>query len=192
MPWLGMASMVRPSASRRFAVSPVTRLLLLYVTPPLYRLKPPSHHIAVVLSALAEGLDASAAERVFGFRQATITHWLARAGEHAQSLHEHCFRTLEIPHLQLDELRDLPALLHTGASFCGWPLIRSTSVLPVLQLGPRTQTMAHLLVHSIRQLLAPGCLPLFTSDGLNWYFSALTAHVGHWLVLGRRGRKARW
>ncbi len=39
----------------------------------LYRLKTPSHQIAVVLSALAEGLDPSAAERVFGFRQTTIT-----------------------------------------------------------------------------------------------------------------------
>jgi transposase-like protein len=40
---------------------------------PLYRLKTPSQQVAVVLSALAEGLDLSAAERVFGFRQATIT-----------------------------------------------------------------------------------------------------------------------
>jgi transposase-like protein len=40
---------------------------------PLYRLKTPSHQIAMVLSALAEGLDASAAERIFGYRQATIT-----------------------------------------------------------------------------------------------------------------------
>jgi transposase-like protein len=40
---------------------------------PFSRLKTPSHQVAVVLSALAEGLDPSAAERVFGFRQATIT-----------------------------------------------------------------------------------------------------------------------
>ena len=40
---------------------------------PLYRLKTPSQQVAVVLSALAEGLDASAAERVFGSRQAPIT-----------------------------------------------------------------------------------------------------------------------
>jgi transposase-like protein len=46
---------------------------------PLYRLKTPSQQIAVVLSALAEGLDASAAERVFGSQQATITTWLSRA-----------------------------------------------------------------------------------------------------------------
>jgi transposase-like protein len=40
---------------------------------PLYRLKTPSQQVAVVLSALAEGLDPSAAERVFGYRQTTIT-----------------------------------------------------------------------------------------------------------------------
>ena len=40
---------------------------------PLYRLKTPSQQIAMVLSALAEGLDPSAAERVFGYHQATIT-----------------------------------------------------------------------------------------------------------------------
>jgi hypothetical protein len=71
----------------------------------LYRLKTPSQHVAMVLTALAEGLDASAAERVFSYRQATITTWLTRAGEHSQLLHERFFRNLHIPHLQLDELR---------------------------------------------------------------------------------------
>jgi hypothetical protein len=47
---------------------------------PMYRLKTPSQQVAIVLTALAEGLDPSAAERVFGFRQATITTWLSRAG----------------------------------------------------------------------------------------------------------------
>ena len=72
---------------------------------PLYRLKTPSQQVAVVLSALAEGLDPSAASRVFGFRHATITTWLTRAGEHAQTFHERSFCHLWLPHLQLDELR---------------------------------------------------------------------------------------
>jgi transposase-like protein len=80
---------------------------------PLYRLKTPSHHIAIVLSALAEGLDASAAERIFGYHQSTITTWLTRAGRHAEIFHEHSFRNLHIPHLQLDELRT--RLRYTGA-----------------------------------------------------------------------------
>jgi transposase-like protein len=71
----------------------------------LYRLKTPSQQVAVVLSALAEGLDPSAVERVFGFRHATLMRWLTRAGEHAQTLHKRTFCHLHLPHLQLDELR---------------------------------------------------------------------------------------
>ena len=53
---------------------------------PLSRVKTPSHYVALVLSVLAEGLDPSAAERVYGFRHATITTWLSRAGEHAHPI----------------------------------------------------------------------------------------------------------
>jgi IS1 family transposase/transposase-like protein len=153
----------------------------------LYRLKTSSHQIAMVLSALAEGLDASAAERVFGYRQATITTWLARAGGHAEILHQRCFHNLQIPHLQLDELRT--RLRSAKQVLWLWLAIDPcTKLLPVLQLGPRTQNMAHLLIHTLRQSLAPGCLPLFTSDGLNLYFYALTAHFGQWLQVRQRGR----
>jgi transposase-like protein len=102
---------------------------------PLYRLKTPSHHVAMVLSALAEGLDASTAERIFGYRQATITTWLARAGEHAQSLHERSFHNLHIPYLQLDELRT--RLRNAKQILWLWLAIDPlTKILPVLYLGP--------------------------------------------------------
>jgi IS1 family transposase len=157
---------------------------------PLYRLKTPSHHIAMVLSALAEGLDPSAAERVFGYRHTTITTWLTRAGRHAEIFHERYFCNLHLPHLQLDELR---TRLHCATQVLWlWLAIDPlTKILPVLELGPRTQHMAHLLIHSLRESLAPGCLPLFTSDGLNLYFYALTAHFGKWLQVGRRGCNVR-
>ena len=157
---------------------------------PLYRLKTPAHQVAMVLSALAEGLDPSAASRVFGFRQGTITIWLSRAGEHAQTLHERFFSNLHLPHLQLDELRT--RLRSTNQILWLWLAIDPlTKILPALELGPRTQTMAHRLIHALQQRLAPGCIPLFTSDGLNCYFYALTAHFGQWLASGRRGRKVR-
>ena len=120
---------------------------------PLYRLKTPSQQVAQVLSALAEGLDPSAAERIFGYRQATITTWLWRAGEHAQALHERCFRDLHIPHVQLDELRT--RLRSAKKILWLWLAIDPrTKILPVLQFGPRTQHMAHLFIHSLRQRLA--------------------------------------
>jgi IS1 family transposase/transposase-like protein len=155
---------------------------------PLYRLKTPSHQIAMVLSALAEGLDPSAAERVFGYRQATSTTWLTRAGGHAQTLHERIFSQLQLPHRQLDELRT--RLRSSQHVLWLWLAIDPcTKILPVLSLGPRTQHMAHLFIHSLRRLLAHNCLPLFTSDGLNLYFYALTAHFGQWREVRRRGRK---
>ncbi len=42
--------------------------------------------------------------------------------------------------------------------------------------------MAFLLIHRLREQLAPGCLPIFTSDGL-------TAHFGHWIKAPKSKRK---
>jgi transposase-like protein len=117
---------------------------------PMYRLKTPSLQVALVLSALAEGLDASAAERIFGFRQATITTWLTRAGKHAQTLHERSFCHLHLPHLQLDELRTRLRCSH-HVLWLWMAIDPRTKILPVLHLGPRTQHMAHRVIHSLRE-----------------------------------------
>jgi hypothetical protein len=47
------------------------------------------------------------------------------------------------------------------------------------------------VIHDLHQRLARGCIPVFTSDGLNHYFYALTAHFGQW-VAGVRGRAHHW
>jgi hypothetical protein len=107
----------------------------------------------MVLSALAEGLDPSAAERVFGIRQATMTTWLTRSGEHAQTLHEHVFCHLHLPYLQLDELRTR-LRSHSRVLWLWLAIDPRTKILPVLHLGPRTQNAAHAVIHSLRELLA--------------------------------------
>jgi IS1 family transposase len=154
------------------------------------RLKTTSHRVGEVLTALAEGLDIAAAVRVFGHQHATITAWISRAGEHSVTLHNHCFRNLHLPHVQLDELRTrLRSRVHV---LWRWLAVDPISkLIPVLHLGPRSQDAAHLVVHHLHQPLAPSCLPVCTSDGLNLYFYALTAHFGQWVA--RRGcRKRHW
>src|SRR5215467_14366335 len=127
---------------------------------PLYWLKTPSQQVAMVLSALAEGLDPSAAERVFGYRHATITTWLTRAGRHAQTLREQFFSYLRLPHLQLDELRT--RLRNAKQVLWLWLVIDPcTKLLPVLHLGHRTQNAAHSVVHSLRDILAAFLSPAF-------------------------------
>ena len=120
---------------------------------PLYRLKTPSHQVAMVLTARACGLDPSAAERIFGYRQATITAWLTRAGEHAQLLHERSFCHLRLPHLQLDELRTRLRSSQHVLWLC-LAIDPLPKIIPVLQLGPRTQNVAQRVIHSLRQILA--------------------------------------
>jgi hypothetical protein len=142
---------------------------------PLYRLKTPSHRVGAVPSALAEGPDVAAGARVFEHRQATISTWLARAGAHSTALPARWFRGLHLPHLQPDELR--PRLRGRAHVLWLWVALDPRSkIVPVLHLGGRTQ--------------APGCTPAFTSDGLRFYFYALTAHLGQWTEgTGRRARR---
>ena len=72
---------------------------------------------------------------------------------HAEILHERCFRNLQIPHLQLDELRTRLRCA-TQVLWLWLAIDPLTTILPVLELGPRTQNMAHQLIHSLRQRLA--------------------------------------
>jgi hypothetical protein len=68
----------------------------------MYRLKTASKRVAEVLTALAKGLDLSAAVRVFGHGEGTMRCWLARAGEHGERLHERYFRDLWLEQVQVE------------------------------------------------------------------------------------------
>ena len=62
-----------------------------------------------------------------------------------------------------------------------------------LQVGDRGLAMAQAILHQITQLLAPGCIPLFLSDGNPNYLTAIVGHFGHWVQRPRhhdRGRLA--
>jgi IS1 family transposase len=49
-----------------------------------------------------------------------------------------------------------------------------------VDVGDRTLTMAQRLVHQVTQVLAPHCVPLFLTDGLRDYLTALVTHYGQW------------
>jgi IS1 family transposase len=145
----------------------------------LYRLKTSSARVALILALMAEGVDGSALERVFGSREGTLRTWLTRAGMQAGKVHRHFFHHLILHHIQLDELW---AKVRQGSQEGWvWAVVEATSKLvPVLKMGPRTLDLAYSVVHDLCQILQPGCIPIFTSDGLKLYFYALTAHFGSW------------
>jgi hypothetical protein len=57
--------------------------------------------------------------------------------------------------------------------------------------------MAQAVLHQIAQRLAPGCVPLFLSDGYAHYLTAIVTHFGHWVQPPQRqvrgpAPKPRW
>ena len=145
----------------------------------LYRLKTHSKVVCLVLSLLALGMDLSALEEVLEIRESTLRTWLSRSGAHGNKLHERFMVGLELFHLQLDELYGY--VKQAGHAMWIWTVVDAkTKLMPVLQMGPRTQEMAYAVVHEMKRRLKPDCVPIFSSDGLKHYFYALTAHFGEW------------
>ena len=99
---------------------------------------------------------------------------------HSRSVHDRLMRSLHLTHIQLDELR-IKVWGHVEAAWLWVACDAHTKLIPAFALGTRTQGFAHQLVHEVAQRLAPGCVPVFSSDGLVFYFYALTAHFGTWV-----------
>ena len=158
---------------------------------PLYWLKTPLARVAMVMTALAEGVDISACVRIFGHHHQTITRWLERCGQHSQRLHHQLFhRAITVGHLQLDEL--VTKVKQGAERVWLWVAIDAQSKLILAwHLGRRSTADACHLLHLVWQRLAPDCLPIFTSDGLNQYFYSVTAHFGSWHK-PPRARKYHW
>jgi IS1 family transposase len=159
-------------------------------TPKCY-LKTALAQVAMVMTAMSEGVSIGAATRIFGHHPTTIQRWVERAGEHSRRLHERiCFRALAPGHAQFDEL--VAWVKRASSRVWVWTGIDAASKLIfALHIGGRTSADACQFIHQVWQRLAPGCWPVFTSDGLNQYFHGLTAHFGAW-VKPPRARKLHW
>ena len=73
----------------------------------------------------------------------------------------------------------------------------TSKLLVVVDVGSRTLAMAQRVVHQVTEVVAPGCVPLFLTDGLKEYTTALLTHYGHWVQPPRRqatgpAPKPRW
>jgi IS1 family transposase/transposase-like protein len=159
-------------------------------TPP-YHLKTPPSRIFLVMALLANGLDPSAAARVFRHDHRTISRWLTRGGKHASALHDLFFQRLRCSFLQLDEL--VANIRRDDQRTFVWTAVDAiTKIIPHVHVGRRLITDAYAFVHGLTQRLAPGHVPIFSSDGLRHYFSALTAHYGFWCDPAPGKRKRTW
>jgi IS1 family transposase len=159
--------------------------------------------IVHVLACLAEGLGIRATARVFEVEANTVLHWLVEAAEQLRAFAAYFLCDLHVEQVQLDELYAVLRDLKAGAisadeamerlersPYWVWTAMDPQSkLLLVIDVGTRTLAMAQRVVHQVVQRLAPGCVPLFLTDGFREYMTALLAHFGHWMQPERRRDK---
>jgi IS1 family transposase len=158
--------------------------------------------IVHVIACLAEGLGIRGTARVFEIDANTVLHWLMEAAEQLYAFSAYFLHELHLHQVQLDELyavlsavrdgdvSEAEAIEQLSQSHWVWTAIDPESKLMLsAQVGERSQAMAQAVLHQIAQLLAPGCVPLFLSDGNPSYLPAIVRHFGHWVQLPRRQAK---
>jgi IS1 family transposase len=159
--------------------------------------------IVRVLACLAEGLGIRATARVFEVNPNTVLHWLVEAAEHLRAFSAYFLCDVHIRQVQLDELYAVLRAVKAGglsedeaierlerSPYWVWTAMDPESkLLLAIDVGERTLVMAQRLVHQVVQILAPGCVPLFLTDGFKDYLTALLTHYGQWVQLSRRQDK---
>jgi IS1 family transposase len=159
--------------------------------------------IVRVLACLAEGLGIRAAARVFEVAPNTVLQWLVEAAEQLHAFSAYFLCDLHLEQLQLDELYAVLRAFKAGeisedaaikrlerSPSWVWTAMDPTSkLLVVVDVGSRTLAMAQRVVHQVTAMLAPGCVPLFLTDGFNEYKTAILAHFGYWTQPERRQDK---
>jgi transposase-like protein len=159
--------------------------------------------IVHVIGCLAEGLGIRGAARVFEIDANTVLRWLMEAAEQLQAFSAYFLHDLRLNQVQLDELyailsavrdgemSEAEAIEHLSTSPTWvWTAVDPESKWMLSALvGERSQAMAQAILHQIAQLLAPGCIPLFLSDGNPSYLPAIVRHFGHWVQPPRRHAK---
>jgi IS1 family transposase len=153
-----------------------------------------------VLACLAEGLGIRATARVFEVDPNTVLAWLVEAADQLQAFSRYFLCDVHVRQLQLDELYAVLSALKGGeisetealtrlsrSPHWVWAAIDPvTKLLLTLDVGDRTLAMAQRVVHQVVQVLAPGCVPLFLTDGFKEYTTALLTHYGQWVQPVRR------
>jgi IS1 family transposase/transposase-like protein len=178
---------------------------------PLHGKRVAPDRLVWAVGALAEGLGIRAVARVFEVDPNTVLAWLVEVADHAVAFSQYFLHDVRVTQVQLDELFALLSAVKAGdisdheaiqrlSRSPHWVWVAMdpvTKLLLGLDIGERTLAMAQRVVHQVSQVLAPGCVPLFLTDGFKEYTTALLTHYGQWVQFPRQraqgpAPKPRW
>jgi IS1 family transposase len=167
---------------------------------PLHGKRVAPEKLVWAVGALAEGLGIRAVARVFEVDPNTVLAWLVEVAEHAAAFSQYVLHDVQVTQVQLDELFALLSAVKAGevseaealqrlsrSPHWVWGAIDPvTKLLLTIEVGERALAMAQRVVHQVVQVVAPGCVPLFLTDGFKEYTTALLTHFGQWVQPPRR------
>src|SRR3989442_1245970 len=178
---------------------------------PLHGKRVAPEKLVWAVGALAEGLGIRAVARVFEVDPNTVLQWLVEVADHAVAFSQYFLHDVRVTQVQLDELFALLSAVKAGEVSDAEAIQRLsrsphwvraaidpvTKVLLTIDVGDRTLAMTQRVVHQVVQGLAPGCVPLFLTDGFKAYTTALLTHYGQWVQPARQrtqghAPKPRW
>jgi IS1 family transposase len=157
----------------------------------------------MAIRALAEGNSLRSTARIVQIDKDTACDWLDRAAQHCRKVLLYLWRDLPVTECQLDELW---SFVHTKESHLAmakrvcetygdaWIWMAFAPVWRLVLafvVGKRTQESANLLLHRVAHVTAQR-LPLFTSDQLPEYRTALLHVYGQWVQPARNGNRGRF
>jgi hypothetical protein len=162
--------------------------------------------IVRMLACLVAGLGIRATARVFEVDPNTVLPWLVEAAEQLQAFSRSFLCDVHIKQWHPDALyaviRDLKHGEISEANAIqrlepsrpwGWTALDPVSTLLLaIEAGPWTLTMAQREVHQVVDMLAPGCVPAWLSDGFKGSLPAIVVHGGYWVHPERRHDKGPW
>jgi IS1 family transposase len=156
--------------------------------------------IVRVIACLAEGLGIRGTARVFEVDPNTVLQWLVEAADHLSIFSQYFLHDVRVTHVQLDELfalrsavkdsevseADAIERLSRSPHWVWAAMDPESKLLLTVDVGARTRARAQCVVHQVVQVLAPGSVPLFLTDGFKAYTTALLTHDGQWVQPARQ------
>lgn len=133
--------------------------------------------------------------RVFETDPNTVLRWLVEAADHREACSRPFLHDVDGEQGQMDALFALLSAVKDGevserqamqrvSRSPHWVWVALDPVwklILAIDVGDRTLAMAQRLVHQVTQVLASHCAPLFLTDGLRDYLTALVTHSGPWV-----------
>lgn len=157
-----------------------------------YRSRLAPELLCQIITALAEGVSLQATARIFNVDPNTVQACLVQAAAQLEAVSNYLIHDLHLTQVQLDELW---ALVPDGEATARsrhrhrwvWLALDPISKLWLATVvGDRSLLYAQLLIHAVVAVLAPGVVPIFLSDQLAHYATALLTHFGRWVETPRR------